>query len=345
MDFNQHASVFTAQGTEVGHLERVVIDPKTDEVTHLVVRKGYFLIEDKVLPINLIAAPPEDRIILRAGIQLDQLPDFEETHYVVANEKQSARSEVNTRRNAAPAMYWYPPYPLSPILPAWPPAEPPYEVETQINIPTGTVAVKAGAKVVARSGQPLGKVKRVFTSDQDERVTHVLIGQGLLSSEKKLIPVGWIKIWAEDELHLAVEPEVIDMLPNYNETTLTRPHATATSVERRKRKMAQGSKAKYTAKQKRQAAAIEAGYRKRGVAKDEAEKRAWATVNKIYGGGKKSGSGRGKAINTTPMKKGGRKGGAAAAARPAAARSASARKAARTRAANRASKTRNAKAR
>ena len=56
--------------------------------------------------------------------------------------------------------------------------------------------------------------------------------------------------------------------------------------------MARGSKEKYTDKQKRQADHIEEGYEKRGVNKNEAERIAWATVNKESGGGKKSGSGR-----------------------------------------------------
>jgi plasmid stabilization system protein ParE len=68
-----------------------------------------------------------------------------------------------------------------------------------------------------------------------------------------------------------------------------------------------GDKSKYTEKQKRQAEHIEEGYEERGVPEEEAEKRAWATVNKISGGGKLSGSGRGKAENKEPMKKGGRK--------------------------------------
>jgi hypothetical protein len=54
---------------------------------------------------------------------------------------------------------------------------------------------------------------------------------------------------------------------------------------------------------------IEEGYEKRGVSKDEAESRAWATVNKVGHGGKKSGSGRGKKEDHSPMRKGGRKGG------------------------------------
>lgn len=95
--------------------------------------------------------------------------------------------------------------------------------------------------------------------------------------------------------------------------------------------MPRGDKSAYTDKQKRQAEHIEEGYEARGVDKKEAEARAWATVNKESGGGKKSGSGRGQARDPAPSKKGGERGGRAAAARPAAQRSASAKKAAATR--------------
>ena len=95
--------------------------------------------------------------------------------------------------------------------------------------------------------------------------------------------------------------------------------------------MARGSKASYTAKQKREAAHIEENYEKRGTSKKEAERRAWATVNASDGGGKKSGSGRGKKTNKAPAKKGGKLGGKAAAKRPKVARKAAATKAAKTR--------------
>ncbi len=73
--------------------------------------------------------------------------------------------------------------------------------------------------------------------------------------------------------------------------------------------MPRGDKSKYTDKQKRQAEHIEEGYEDRGVSKKEAERRAWATVNKESGGGKKSGSGRGKKANKSASKKGGKKAG------------------------------------
>ena len=56
--------------------------------------------------------------------------------------------------------------------------------------------------------------------------------------------------------------------------------------------MPQGDKSSYTDKQKRQAEHIEAGYEKKGLSTNTAAARAWATVNKLSGGGKKSGSGR-----------------------------------------------------
>lgn len=90
--------------------------------------------------------------------------------------------------------------------------------------------------------------------------------------------------------------------------------------------MSQGDKGAYTDKQKRQAEHIEESYRERGVSQDEAESRAWATVNKTHGGGNKRGSGRGKPENKAPARKGGEKGGRASASRSAEERSAAARK-------------------
>ena len=74
--------------------------------------------------------------------------------------------------------------------------------------------------------------------------------------------------------------------------------------------MPRGDKSSYTDKQKRQAEHIEEGYEDSGVGKKESERRAWATVNAMRHGGKKSGSGRGRAEDHSAARKGGRKGGA-----------------------------------
>jgi plasmid stabilization system protein ParE len=95
--------------------------------------------------------------------------------------------------------------------------------------------------------------------------------------------------------------------------------------------MPRGGKSKYTGKQERKADHIAESYESHGVPEKEAERIAWATVNKESGGGKKSGSGRGKPESHASSQKGGRLGGQSSASRPAAERSASAKKAAATR--------------
>src|SRR5262245_61864180 len=71
--------------------------------------------------------------------------------------------------------------------------------------------------------------------------------------------------------------------------------------------MPRGDKSAYTDKQKRQAAHIAAGYIRRGLSRRTAERRAWATVNKIYGGGELSGSGRGKPVDRSVYRTAARK--------------------------------------
>ncbi len=70
--------------------------------------------------------------------------------------------------------------------------------------------------------------------------------------------------------------------------------------------MPRGDKTSYTGKQTRRAAHIEESYEKRGTPQKEAESRAWATINKESGGGKKSGSGRGKTENRSASSRGGK---------------------------------------
>jgi hypothetical protein len=104
--------------------------------------------------------------------------------------------------------------------------------------------------------------------------------------------------------------------------------------------MPQGDKSAYTDKQKRKAQHIEEGYEARGLSEDEAERRAWATVNAMDHGGKKSGSGRGKRVDKAPARKGGRKGGRAAARKRSTARKTSGRKTSGRKTARRTSKKR-----
>jgi plasmid stabilization system protein ParE len=87
------------------------------------------------------------------------------------------------------------------------------------------------------------------------------------------------------------------------EPDLSRVEGPAPVRFKRRKTMPRGDKSKYTGKQKRKAEHIEEGYEKRGVSSKEAERRAWATVNKQEGGGKKGGTGSRKKSSSSSKRK------------------------------------------
>lgn len=215
MELKEGTSVFTPNGDEVGRINRFVLDPATNEVTHLVVQKGWLLPEDKVVPIAMVNTATEDRIVLNHKIEdLDQLPPFEETHYVELNEPEITSPGPAAYRYA-PAYYWYPPsgyigYPeFGPVYYGWPP------VETTRNIPADTVPLKEGANVMSSDGEHVGDVERLFVDRDSNRATHFLISEGLLFKERKLIPAHWVRSVEEDKVYLAVPSTVLERLPVY----------------------------------------------------------------------------------------------------------------------------------
>jgi uncharacterized protein YrrD len=222
MKLAQNARVETAGGQTVGHIDRVVLDPRTNEVTHLVVRKGLLFTEDKVVPIDLVARTAEERVVLRddAG-DLEQLPTFEETHYVPLSEYE--RSNVPPERVPAegylPPLYWYPPYPAVAWGPGGGMGGPAYVTRVEENIPEGTVALAEGAKVISADGQHVGNVEQVLTDPQADRATHFVVSQGLLFKTRKLVPTAWISDLARDEVRLAVGAQLLDELREYQPPT------------------------------------------------------------------------------------------------------------------------------
>jgi len=213
MQFRQNAGVHTVDGKDAGRIDRVVLDPKTKEVTHIVVRKGFLFTEDKVIPVGLIGATTEEGVILREDVgDLQALPLFEETHYVRVTEGPPTQAGDDIRINDAPPFYWYPP--LGGVLPMAiaDPLTPGYVAETEQNIPEGTVALKEGAKVIAADGQQVGNVEQVITDPRAGRVMNFVIGQGILVKERRRVPITWVSKVREDEIHLTVGSHIIDEL-------------------------------------------------------------------------------------------------------------------------------------
>lgn len=204
MQFNQGAELVTQDGKAAGHIGRVVIDPKTNEITHLVIHRGLLFREDKVVPVTTVITGREGRLTVQmSSAELELLPDFEEKHYVLMDEGQG---------NGPPAaVFLYPPYPGS--VPGTANYGPKYITETHLNIPPNTVAVKVGAKVITRDDQEVGHVAQVLTDTPTGQVTHFLITRGFLAKESRLIPAGWVDRLNEDDVYLAIDSRTVERLP------------------------------------------------------------------------------------------------------------------------------------
>ena len=216
MQFKENAEVVTSDGQKVGRVDRVVLDPKSNELTHLVVQKGFLFIKDKVVPFDQVETATEDRVVLKEGGQdPNDFPDFEETHYVPVEDTRTSEKHGS---GGLKALAWYYPVPgrawwraRSFVYPGIP--KPPYVRKTEVNIPDGTVALEEGAKVVSREGGHVGDIERVYVDEEEQRVTHFLISKGLISKSRKLIPSMWVDSVREDEVRLSVGERFVEKLP------------------------------------------------------------------------------------------------------------------------------------
>ncbi len=213
MQFKGDSKVYTANGEDVGHISRVVLNPKTKEVTHIVVEKGFLFAEDKVVPLDLIASATDERVTLKVNRDdLDDLPPYEETHYIPLDPLE-ARAAAYPADMAMP-MYSYVPLGMGAVNYMPPPG---YREETERHTPDNTVAVREGARVISADDKHVGNVERVFTDESKDRATYFVISQGLLLKTRKAVPTGWIAVVSEDEVTLNVGASVLEGLPEFQE--------------------------------------------------------------------------------------------------------------------------------
>ena len=212
MLFKQGTDVFSSDNEKIGTLDRVVMDPRTKEISHIIVREGFLFREDKVVPMDLLGSVTDERIILQGSKDhLNELPDYEETHYV--SRDATVDDDMNT-------LYWNPPAYSGAGYSQYPVIYPTdlYIRRTEKNIPEGMVALAEGAKVLAEDGEHLGNIETLVT-DPNERVTHLVISSGLLMKERKIIPSHWLSAVTDDEVHLSVDSRLLERLPEYHPET------------------------------------------------------------------------------------------------------------------------------
>jgi sporulation protein YlmC with PRC-barrel domain len=207
MRYKKNASIISSDGKNIGKLDRVVIDPKNKEVTHLVANEG-IVDKKRVIPVNAVGMDDQGNISLRENQDnIGRFPEFEQTHYISADD--------NRDPNSQNSLYWYPP-----ILAVAHSGRfskhhhPTYMIQTGSNIPEGVVALEEGAKVVSRDDQGVGTVESIHTSS-DDTITHLVISDGLILKKNLLIPIHWVSHIQETQVYLTVDAELLERLPTY----------------------------------------------------------------------------------------------------------------------------------
>jgi uncharacterized protein YrrD len=210
MQFRHKADVVTAGGEKVGDISRVVLNPETRVITHIVVRMGTLLdVHEKVVPVEDIDSTTEEQIVLRRDAEDPEsfLP-LEEKHYVSPEEQRPPSAPVTARPSLAYG---------TPMVGALSDPAAPGEgsvTHVDLNIPEGSVAMKEGARVITADDDHVGSVERVLaTAGPKPQATDLVISMGKLAKEKKLIPITWVTLLGEEDVHLSVKHDAVEKLP------------------------------------------------------------------------------------------------------------------------------------
>jgi uncharacterized protein YrrD len=219
MQFRENADVRALDGQKIGSIDRVVVDPASKEVTHLVIKKGILFSKDKVLPVDRIATTTEEEVILKPGAENpEELHDFEEEYYIRVND---LNVQEKTRSGYVSPIAWYHRYPGTVWwsgLGAYPGyVRSPYVRATQTNIPPNTVPLEEGAKVIDPGGETVGKVESIYVEPDERLATHLLVESGMLSKSRKIIPTRWINSIAEGTVRLTIDKDFFERLPEHSE--------------------------------------------------------------------------------------------------------------------------------
>lgn len=208
MQFRYGSDVHREDGKKIGKVKQVVIDPTTEEVTHIILRKGVLLKEDKVLPISLVKDANKERVDLyEIEGSVDDLPEYKEDHFVELHDASYAQPHVG----GSPFLFDYPP------VGGYEREEQAQRIKTKerSNLPGDVTPLREDIKIKTIDDQHVGNVEEIIVDPKTDKATHIVVSKGLLLVEEKLVPVEWIKDITAQVVQLAVDRKVIENLPEY----------------------------------------------------------------------------------------------------------------------------------
>jgi uncharacterized protein YrrD len=215
MQLKKGASVESSAGEKIGSLDRVVLDPETKEVTHIIVEKGWLFTENKVIQIQDVSQVEEDgKIVLgKPAEEFNNAPTYDTSTFI--NVSQGDYPD-EPRERSVDGVYWYPA-----LNTTWWGGGPlarypkPKYVKAEKVIPDEQVALKEGSRVISKDGKNIGNVEQVIVDPEGNIATHIVIGAGLVLREEKMIPTLWIKDVKEDQVRLTIWSDMFEQLPDY----------------------------------------------------------------------------------------------------------------------------------
>ncbi|MGD2026922.1 MAG: PRC-barrel domain-containing protein [Anaerolineales bacterium] len=218
MKFRYGIDIYSWENEKVGELKHVVIDPGTDEITHLVAEKGFLMPEDKLIPVSLVMEATDERIKLFAFKgSFEDFDDFIEIEYVRSEKiRPDMIAKDEDDEDEFVPLIAYPPagaggMGYTPMI--YYPEE--HKRESIKNIPAGTQDISEGTEVVGLEGERVGNIEEMIVEPQSDQVTHFVISKGILFTEDKLIPSNWVKRYDDDQVKLLVDSNIVEQLPEY----------------------------------------------------------------------------------------------------------------------------------
>ena len=208
MKFKKGADIYSSVGERIGQLQRVVLDQETNRISHLVIEKGILVKEDKVIPIGLVQDQEEGRIGLSiTAEELKEFPAFTETQFVLSTTRTDDTIPAGYR--AVSSYHWM----RSGNLLGY--ATPKLAHRRLGNIPEGAVALKEGAEVMSANGEKIGYLQNVISNAENNEITHFVVSGGLLSQQKRLVPIFWVDEISSRQIDLKMKTKYFENLPLY----------------------------------------------------------------------------------------------------------------------------------
>lgn len=208
MQFTNGAHVYVVNQGEVGRITRVVMNPDTKHVTHVVARRGMIFSEEKVIPIELICDADWEQAILHDEVSdLRDFPSFQETSYlpVTFAEDWGAVPPVATGGWYVNPPMDYPNDDLGVPVHRYVP-ERRYVESVKQNILDDTIALQEGSRVIGEDMRVVGHVDSIAVDTQTRNVLHFVVVRGRLLKTRRRVPAFWCDIVAEDEVHVSLMP-------------------------------------------------------------------------------------------------------------------------------------------